>query len=79
MEVVGTIISLCFSHPEFMKDLFFFILAWILLKRGIEKNFEKITTSIQGLTETMAKLEQSHSKRLTVLEDKVDKLANPKS
>ena len=78
MDIISVLISSAFSHPEFMKELFFFVLAWVLLKKGIEKNFKKITDAIEKLTATMARVEENHSMRLTVLEVKVDKLTTRK-
>jgi hypothetical protein len=78
MDIFSLLISTAFSHPEFMKDLFFFFLAWLLLKKGVEKNFSKITEAIEKLTSTMASLEKNHSERLTNLEIKVDKITNSK-
>ena len=78
MEIFGVILASMFSHPEMVKDLFFFILAWFLLKQGIEKNFSKITAAIERLTTTMASLEKNHSERLSSLETKVDKLTENK-
>lgn len=78
MDIISVIVTAAISHPEFIKDLFFFFLAWILLKKGVEKNFSKITEAIEKLTTTMASLEKNHSERLTSLEIKVDKITNSK-
>lgn len=78
MDILTVIISAAVSHPEFMKDLFFFFLAWFLLRKDFNKNFTKITGSIDALTSTMASLEKNHSERLTNLEIKVDKITNSK-
>ena len=78
MDLVSLIISSAFSHPEFLKEMFFFFLAWFLLKKGIEKNFSKMTDAIERLTQAMQKLEENHSTRLTNLEVKVDKLSQQK-
>lgn len=79
MDILSMIVTAAISNPEFMKELFFFFLAWFLLKKGIEKNFDKIEKSILTLTETMAKLEQNHSYRLTNLETRVDEISRTKT
>ncbi|MGZ3770053.1 MAG: hypothetical protein ACXVCP_00425 [Bdellovibrio sp.] len=79
MELAGFFLTSALSHPEMFKDFILFFMAWFLVKRGIEKNFDKITTSIEKLTTTMASLEENHNKRLTNLEIKVDQLIQPKS
>lgn len=53
MEILGTLFTVAISHPEFLKELFFFFLAWGLLKKGIDKALNKLTSTIDGLTKTL--------------------------
>jgi len=87
--LLGIVVALSAQHPEMVKDFVLFFLAWVLLKKGVSKELgkigsvfsgeiEKITKSIERLTETMASLEKNHDARLTNLEIKVDKLTENK-
>jgi len=83
--VIGMMGAMTVQHPDMIKDFLMFGLAFLLVKKGVgvelgkigsvfSGEIEKITKSIEKLTETMASLEKNHDARLTNLEIKVDKL-----
>lgn len=76
-SVIGTVVS----HPEgreLIKQMGFFIAAWLLLKKGFEKNlsihFGKLNDSITELTAAFKNLETKHDLRITNLEHDVQSL-----
>ncbi len=69
MDFITILITTAWSHPEMIKDFVLFFFAWLLLKKGIEKNFNKLTDAIENLASAVKDQGQHFNERVTKLED----------
>lgn len=53
MDILSLIVTQALANPTFIKELFYFAAAWFLLKKGVEKVFDKLTGSVDKLTKSL--------------------------